>query len=92
VSRREVSDLTALKIRASNGGMVALEKVARIRPFQSALLIERLNGHPMVEITADFSPAMSLADAGALCQRATREFDLPAGYQLRWLSGAPGSK
>ena len=90
VPGREIEELSSLKIRGSDSRMVPLQDVARIRPFQQARLLERLDGLPMVEITSDYSPDIAPADALRLVgARVIKEFELPVGYRLRWLSGKP---
>jgi multidrug efflux pump subunit AcrB len=91
VPGREIEELSSLEIRGSDSRMVPLQDVARIRPFQQARLLERLDGLPMVEITSDYSPDIAPADARARCARVIKEFEVPVGYRLRWLSGKPES-
>jgi multidrug efflux pump subunit AcrB len=86
VSAREPDELLQLKARASDGRMVPIAAVAQIRKFQDSRVIERLDGVPMVPITADFSPSIRPADARARYERAVEEFELPGGFQLKWLA------
>jgi multidrug efflux pump subunit AcrB len=88
LSRREAEQLSQLKIRGSDGRMVPLVSVAQVRQIQYARSLERVDGLPMVRITADFLTGLSPADARARCERVIKEFAFPAGYQVRWLSAS----
>ena len=66
--------------------MVPLASVAQIRRIPYVRSFERLDGLPMVRITAGFSTSLTAALAHARCERVIKEFDLPVGYQVRWLT------
>jgi multidrug efflux pump subunit AcrB len=88
-AHREMEQFSQLKIRGPDAQMVPLASVAQIRRVPYIRTFERLDGLPMVRITAGFSTGLTAALAHARCERVIKEFDLPVGYQVRWLSGLP---
>jgi multidrug efflux pump subunit AcrB len=85
-SHRELEQFSQLRIRGSDGRTVPLASVAQIRRIPYIRSFERLDGLPMVRITAGFSTGLSAALAHARCERVIKELDLPVGYQVRWLT------
>jgi multidrug efflux pump subunit AcrB len=81
--------LKEAKVRNSKGELVPLGAVVAIRNVSGPAAIDRLDGRPMVEITANLAPGVSPAEARKLCERLAREAvrDVPApeAYQLTWL-------
>jgi hypothetical protein len=64
---------------------VALHPVA-LREITGPAIEERLNGQPMVEMTANAAAGVSLAETRTLCETLAREIRaelrLPADYRL----------
>jgi multidrug efflux pump subunit AcrB len=82
-AHREAERLSQLKVRGSDGGMVPFMSVARVRQIQYARSFERMDGLPMVRITAESLPGVSPKAARARCERVIKDFNLPAGYEVR---------
>ncbi len=89
--RNRVEDVGKLKIRGNQGNMVSLATLATIRETVGIAVRDRLDGRPMVEITANPAPGVSLAEARWLCEKAAEEV-LGAEYRLTWLSQMPPPK
>jgi multidrug efflux pump subunit AcrB len=89
-------DITKLKVRNGQGQMIPLSRLAAVRTRSAPVLIERFNGQPMVEVTANPAPSTSLAEACALCEHAAeavrKELQLPAEYGLTWLQQLPPTR
>ena len=66
-----------------------LSDLVAVREVEVSAAFERLNGLPMVALTANPAPGVSLARARALCEaRAAEvrsELGLSAEYRLAWL-------
>ena len=82
-AHREAERLSQLKVRGSDGQMVPFMSVARVRQFQYARSFERMDGLPMVRITAEFLSGVSPKAARTRCSQVIKEFNLPPGYQVR---------
>jgi len=84
----QVKDIKELKIRDGEGKMVPLSKLATIEEIRAPLVLQRFNGQPMVEITANVG-AGSLARIRQLCETVAgevrQELRLPERYRLTWL-------
>jgi multidrug efflux pump subunit AcrB len=82
-------DLRQLKVRNVRGEMVALSDFAAVRADLAPGLIARLDGRPMVEITANPTAGLSVAQARTFCDRLAeevrKELHLSADYRLAWL-------
>jgi multidrug efflux pump subunit AcrB len=93
---RDVRDLAdgikLLKVRNSRGNMVPLSGLVKLREMMGPAIEERLNGQPMVEITANPAVSESLAEIRTLCERLAgdvrAELSLTADYRLTWLDAA----
>jgi multidrug efflux pump subunit AcrB len=96
VSRRQMYDLKQLKVRNADGQMVPVSKLVTVREVKGASVLERLDGQPMVEITANPASEVSLAEVRALCEtlaeEVRKELRLPATYRLAWLVEMPAPK
>ncbi|HKB37384.1 MAG TPA: efflux RND transporter permease subunit, partial [Gemmataceae bacterium] len=93
--RGRTEDLRKLKVRNEKGEMVPLGSLAKIREVEAPLVVDRLDGHPMVEITANPAAGAALAEVRALCEtlaaEVRKELKLPAEYRLTWLRELPAS-
>jgi RND family efflux transporter MFP subunit len=90
--RNRVESVGKLKVRSSQGNMVPLATLATIRETPAVVVCDRLNGRPMVEITANPVPGISLAEARWLCEKAAEEIRQGSDYQLTWLADMPSPK
>jgi multidrug efflux pump subunit AcrB len=94
--RKQAEDLKQLKVRNNNGDMVPLGTIVSVRQVEGPVAIDRLDGRPMVEITANPSAGVSLAQARTLCEglaeEVRKELCLPAEYRLTWLQEMPAPK
>jgi multidrug efflux system membrane fusion protein len=90
--RGRAGDIGQLKVRSSQGKMIPLASLATIRETTGAEVLDRLDGRPTVEITANPAPGVSLAEARWLCETAAEEVRLAAEYRLTWLAELPPPK
>ena len=85
-----VEDLKSLKVRNGKGDMVPLAAFLTIRDLKGPMVLDRFDGQPMVEITANLLPGTVPGTARALCESVAEEvrmeLKLPAEYRLSWLS------
>jgi multidrug efflux pump subunit AcrB len=91
-----ITDLKQLKVRNAKAEMVPLASLVTVREVKAASVLERLNGQPMEQITANPASEVSPAEARALCERVAeevrKELRLPAAYRLTWLQEMPARK
>ncbi len=82
-------NLDKLKVRNSEGQMVPLAILVKVRRVQAPAVLDFLNLYPMVEITANLEPGVSLEQGRKLCtllaEGIRKELGLPAQYRLTWL-------
>jgi multidrug efflux pump subunit AcrB len=95
-SRKGIDDLKQLKVRSAEGQIVPVSKLVTVREVKGASALERLDGQPMVEITANPASEVSLAEVRLLCEtlaeQVRKELRLPATYRLAWLAEMPAPK
>lgn len=88
-ARLQLEDLKELKVRNTKGEMVPVSALASVRLVSWTKMVERLNGQPMIEITANLGAGVSLAEARALCDKLIeeirKELHVPAEYRLTWM-------
>src|SRR5262249_42143021 len=65
--RKQGEDIQKLQLRNDRGQMVPLGAFVKVREVETALVLERLDGRPMVEITANLALGVSGAECRALC-------------------------
>jgi multidrug efflux pump subunit AcrB len=86
--RNQAEDLKQLKVRNTQGDMVPVAQFVSVREIEAAGVLERLDGKPMVAITANPAPGESLAAARSLCESLAeeirKELQLSAEYRLTW--------
>jgi RND family efflux transporter MFP subunit len=85
-----VEDMKRVQVRG-NKGNVAISTVASIREVSSPKVIARFNGQPLVEITANPAPGVSLAEARGLIESIVQAL-LPPEMQLTWMQELPKAK
>jgi multidrug efflux pump subunit AcrB len=87
--RTHPDDIQQLKVRNSQGNMVPLSALVTLRETTGPTIEARLNGQPMVEMTANPKAGTTLAEARKLCETLAgdvrAELRLPADYRLTWL-------
>lgn len=89
-SRGRAEDIGKLKVRSRQGKMLPLASLATIREASGAAVLDRLDGQPMVEITANPAPGVSLAQARWVCETtADEEIRSAAEYRLTWIAELP---
>jgi multidrug efflux pump subunit AcrB len=85
----QAEELKKLRVRNTDGRLVPLSDLIAVHEVEAPSSVERLNGLPMVAITANPASGVSLAQARALCEaqaaEVRRELGLSAEYQLAWL-------
>jgi multidrug efflux pump subunit AcrB len=84
-------EVTRLQVRNSRGEQVPLGAVVAVRDTTGPRAVGRYNMYPMVEVTANPAPGVSLAEARERCEAIAREV-LPVGYGVGWLSDPPPSR
>jgi multidrug efflux pump subunit AcrB len=77
-----------LLVRGAEGRMVPLSELVAVREVEATATVERCNCYPMLVITANPAPGVSLAKAQALCEaraeEVRRDLGLSAEYRLAW--------
>jgi multidrug efflux pump subunit AcrB len=72
--------------------MIPLSALATVRETTGPLVLDFLDHHPMVEVTANPAPGESIAALRTLCERLAdevrTELGLEAAYRLTWLEQA----
>ncbi len=95
-ARIQGEDLKRLKVRTARGEMVALGAVATVQEITAPTVLDRLDGQPMVQVTANPAPGVSPAQARARCETLAgeirRELRLSDDYRVTWLGEAPAAK
>jgi multidrug efflux pump subunit AcrB len=80
--------LKELRGRGADGRLVPLSALVAVREVEGTGTVERFNLQPMVLLTANPAPGVSLARARALCEaraeEVRRELGLSAEYRLAW--------
>jgi multidrug efflux pump subunit AcrB len=78
--------LKNLRVRGADRQLVPLSALAAVREVEALPAAERFNTFPMVAITANPAPGVSLTEARALCEsragEVRRELGLPAEYRV----------
>lgn len=92
-ARGQAQDLKQLKVRNRQGNMVPLAALATVRDTKAPGALDRLDGRPMVEVTANPAPGVSPAQARTLCEtlagEVRKELRLSEDYRLTWLEEMP---
>jgi multidrug efflux pump len=81
--RKQIDDLTQLKVRSERGGMVPLGSMAEIKDVSGPVLIMRYNMYPAAAINGDASAGTSSGQALKTMQEAARR-DLPDAMRTEW--------
>ncbi len=87
--RAAAENIRKLRARNGRGELVPLGALVEVREVEAPAVVDRLDGRPVVRITANPAPGVSLARARALCEARAEEarkgLRLPAAYRLTWL-------
>jgi multidrug efflux pump subunit AcrB len=81
--RKQINDLTGLKVRNSRGGMVPLGSVAKIRDVSGPVMLIRYNLYPSATINLYPAPGVSSGQAIKSMERLT-EASLPQAMRSEW--------
>jgi multidrug efflux pump subunit AcrB len=85
--------LVRLKVRNAKGQMIPLGNFVTVREVELPHALDFLDFYPMVQLTANIGPGVSLAAGQKLCARLAeelrRELELPMNYRLTWLHAIP---
>jgi RND family efflux transporter MFP subunit len=88
--RKTIEEIAQLKIRSNHGEMVPLGTIAQVRQVSGPRVVDRLNLKPMVEITANPAPGVSLAEVRSVCESLADDVLRPSpAYRLTWLQELP---
>jgi multidrug efflux pump subunit AcrB len=81
--------LLRLRVRNRDGQMVPLAALVKVRHVEAPAVLDFLDFYPMVEITANLEPGVSLDQGRKLCtllaEGIRKELGLPPEYRLTWL-------
>jgi multidrug efflux pump subunit AcrB len=84
-----IKDVERLMVRSDQGEMVPLKSIAKVERVAGPTILDRFNGEPMVEITANPAEGVSLAEVRTLCEELAAEvrkdLRLSKDYKLTWL-------
>ena len=83
VFRKEISDLSALKVRNRKGSMVSLETFIKEEPTTGPAIVNRYNMYPSAEITGGTSPGTSSGDAIRIMDSLAKR-ELPTSMGFEW--------
>jgi multidrug efflux pump len=79
--RDEPKDLNTVFVRAAGGGQVPLSAVARFEEAAAPLSITRQGQFPVVTVSFNLAPGVSLGDAVEAIERAKAGLGMPPGVQ-----------
>ncbi len=81
--RKQLNDLTGLRVRNSRGGMVPLGSVAKIRDVSGPVMLIRYNLYPSATINLNAAPYVSSGQALQAMDRLV-ESNLPQAMRFEW--------
>ncbi len=88
-ARKRIDDLSMMLLRNDKGEIVPLAAVVEVHAVDWPVVAERFNMNPMVGITANPAPGVSLKEARSLCetlaQEVCKELGVSAEYRLTWM-------
>jgi RND family efflux transporter MFP subunit len=91
-----VKEFRKLKVRNREGQMVPLAALASVRENEAALVLDFLDGLPMLAITANCGAGVMVEEVRKLCEtqaeEVRKELRLSTEYRLTWLQDIPGTK
>ncbi|HEV3145728.1 MAG TPA: efflux RND transporter permease subunit [Gemmataceae bacterium] len=83
--RQGAEALVELQVPAANGKLVPLRTLAAVRHETVPQAVERFDLSPMIEISGNPAPGVTLAEARAACEKIAAK-ELGAGFKIEWLS------
>jgi RND family efflux transporter MFP subunit len=91
-----LKEFRKLQIRNRDGQMVPLGALATLSETEAPLVLDFLDGMPMVPITANHESSVTFQEAHKLCETLAeeirKELRLSAEYRLTWLEEIPRAK
>jgi multidrug efflux pump len=81
--RKQINDLTGLRVRNSRGGMVPLGSVAKIRDVSGPVMLIRYNLYPSATVNLNAAPGVSSGQAIAGMDKLVEPF-LPQAMRSEW--------
>ncbi len=81
--RKQISDLTALRVRNQTGGMVPVGSVASVRDVSGPVMIIRYNLYPSATINLNPAPGTSSGQAITATDRLVEQ-ELPQAMRPQW--------
>ena len=85
VFRKEISDLSALKVRNRKGNMISLETFVNEEVTTGPAIVNRYNMYPSAEITGATNPGTSSGDAIRIMESlAKKPENLPSSMGFEW--------
>jgi len=83
VFRKEIRDLSTLKVRNRKGKMVSLETFVKEEPTTGPAIVNRYNMYPSAEITGATNPGTSSGDAIRIMETLAKR-ELPSSMGFEW--------
>jgi multidrug efflux pump len=83
VFRKEIRDLSGLKVRNRKGNMVALETFIKEEPTTGPAIVNRYNMYPSAEINGATNPGTSSGDAIRIMEMLAKR-ELPSSMGFEW--------
>jgi multidrug efflux pump len=83
VFRKEIRDLSSLKVRNRQGTMVSLETFVKEEATTGPAIVNRYNMYPSAEITGATNPGTSSADAIRIMETLAKR-ELPSSMGFEW--------
>jgi multidrug efflux pump len=81
--RDDPADITQLKVRNSNGQMVPLGSLVRVREISGPDRVVRYNGYPAAELSGDAGRGYSSGQAEAAIEEVMKQV-MPPGMEFEW--------
>ena len=81
--RKQISDLTALRVRNESGGMVPIGSVASVRDVSGPVMIIRYNLYPSATINLNPAPGTSSGQAIVATEKLVKQ-ELPQSMRPQW--------
>ena len=81
--RKQIDDLTGLRVRNERGGMVPLGSIAEVRDVSGPVMILRYNLYPAATINLNTAPGVSSGQAIDAMEKLVQE-ELPQAMRTQW--------
>src|SRR5262249_52160882 len=83
IFRKQIRDLSTLKVRNRQGNMVSLEAFVTERPMTGPAIVNRYNMYPSAEVAGKTSPGTSSGDAIRIMDSLAKR-ELPSSMGTEW--------